>query len=193
MSNDKPASQQAVELMQRYAKGKEIYKILSADMQIYVSGQPIEFWLKKFKLHVPTDNLTPSMMKELDMKLLDLHQEATFYMAVTTARAQMIGKGSNSSYYGKYVEILNSYKGTGKRAPSANTLESLTKIDNEDIETAATIVEVETKFWKYILDHLAMARRLIENASLNISVELKALNNDGLINYINKTKNKGDL
>ena len=190
MSSDKPASEQAVELMQRYAKGKDIYKILTTDLQIFISGQPIDHWLKKFRLHVPTDNLTPSMMKDLDMQILDLHQEATFYLAVTTARAQMLQKGSNASYYGKYIEILNSYRNSGKRAPSSNTLESLTKIDNEDIETAATLVDIETKFWKYILDHLAMARRLIENASLNISVELKALNNESLVNYINKTKNE---
>lgn len=190
MSSEKTPHQQAIELMQRYAKGKDIYKILTDDMQIYVSGQPVEFWLKKFRIHVPVDNLTPSIMKELDMKILDLHQEATFYAAVTAARAQMIQKGSSSSYYGKYMEILENFKSSGKRAPSANTLESLTKIDNEDIETAATIVEVETKFWKYILDHLVMARRLIENASLNISVELKALTNEGLINHINKTQNK---
>lgn len=190
MSSEKPASQQAVELIQRYAKGKEVYKILTDDLQIFISGQPIDYWLAKFRLTVPTDNLTPSLMKELDMKILDLHQEATFYLAVTTARSQMISKGSNSSYYGKYIEILNNYRNNGKRAPSADTLESLARIDNEDIETAAAIVDVETKFWKYILDHLAMARRLIENASLNISVELKALNNESLVNYINKNRNE---
>jgi hypothetical protein len=167
---------------------------MNTDLTIHISGQPIDYWIQKFRIKVPTDNLTPAVLRDLDMILLDLHQEATFYLAVTTARAQMLQKGSNSSYYAKYIEILNTYRANGKRAPSADTLESMAKIDNEDVEAAATIIDIETKFWKSILDHLAMARRLIENASLNISVELKALNNESLINHINKSRNeKGDL
>jgi hypothetical protein len=36
-----------------------------------------------------------------------------------------------------------------------------------------------------------MCRRLVENASMNVSVELKALGHEGLLDAINKKNNGG--
>lgn len=179
---------QAETLLKGMFKGQEIYSVFSQNFQrqMTISGQTIEHWQNKFKIHVPTDNLTPSMCMELAMKIMDLSQEATFYHAVAQAKAQMLKRGADSNYNSKFWFFVQEHKSKGARLPASATLETMAKINNDEIESAETISNIETKFWKDILDHLNMCRRLIENASLNLSVELKALNNEKLLENINK-------
>ncbi|GAG10765.1 unnamed protein product, partial [marine sediment metagenome] len=116
----------------------------------------------------------------------DLNQEATFHHAVASAKVQMIKRGCESQFNDKFWALTQEYKEKGKKLPAASTLQTLATIQNDDMESAQSLASVETKFWKDILDHLATCRRLIENASLNISVELKALNAQSMLDNLNK-------
>lgn len=191
--SDKTAKAQADELLLSLMKGKEVHGIFAENIKksLRVSGEHIEYWEEKFHLVIPTDNLTPEMCKMLGMQIMDLHQEATFYYAVATAKSQMIKRGTEHSFNGKFWAIYQEHKQGKKKMPAAATLENLAKIDNEDIESASSIAEVEVKFWKTILDHLSTCRKIIENASLNISVELKAIGNEKMMDHINRIKNGG--
>jgi hypothetical protein len=179
---------QAEKLLKALLKGKEVYKLFSEFMrkQLTISGQPIDHWEEKFKLSIPVDDLTPAICKQLDVQLMGLSQEATFHHAVASAKVQMIKRGCESQFNDKFWALTQEYKEKGRKLPAAATLQTLATIQNDDMESAQSLASVETKFWKDILDHLATCRRLIENASLNISVELKALNAQNMIDNINK-------
>jgi hypothetical protein len=185
--SEKTTKQQADELLSSLIKGREVHDIFAENFRksLKISGEPIEEWEGKFKLSIPTDNLTPSMCKELGMKIMDLHQEATFFHAVALAKSQMIKRGSESSYNSKFWAIYQEHKNAKKKIPAAATLDSLAKIDNEDIESAQSMADIEVKFWKNILDHLSTCRKIIENASLNISVELKAIHSEKFMDRLN--------
>lgn len=179
---------QAEKLLKALLKGKEVYKLFGETMrkQLTISGEPIDHWEKKFKLSIPVDDLTPAICKQLDVQLMDLNQEATFHHAVASAKVQMIKRGCESQFNDKFWALTQEYKEKGKKLPAAATLTTLATIQNDDMESAQSLAQVETKFWKDILDHLATCRRLIENASLNISVELKALSAQSMLDKANK-------
>lgn len=186
MINDKTPKQQAEILLQQLLRGKEVYNIFSdtAKRQITISGKPVDYWEEQFRLIVPTDNLTPTMCKELDMKLMDLNQIATFNYASANLKAQMIKTGSEATYHTKFAALVEEYRGVGKKIPAAATLNTLAKIDTQELESAQALAEMESKYWKGILDHLSTCRKLIENASLNISVEYKAMNNERMLDSL---------
>jgi hypothetical protein len=179
---------QAEALIKGMFKGKEVHDIFTQNFkrQMLISGQSIEHWKEKFKLKIPTDNLTPGMCIDLAMRIMGLSQEATFFHAIAQAKAQMLKRGSDSTYNSKFWSIVQEHKNKGTRLPAAATLETMARIDNDEIDSAETIANIELKFWKDILDHLNMCRRLIENASLNLSVELKAMNSERLLENMGK-------
>jgi Zn-dependent oligopeptidase len=174
----KTAKQQAEILMSSLLKGKEVYEQFGIIMRntISISGQPIEHWEKRFKIKVPMDNLSPAMCKQLDMEIMDLNQEAAFYHAISSTRHQSIKRGQDANYIDCYAAIVTDFKNKGMKIPAAATLETMARMNNDGMESAGTLADVETKFWKNILDHLATCRKIIENATINISVELKSLN-----------------
>lgn len=168
--------QQADQLLSRLLKGKEVYELFSNSLrnQLQISGHTMKYWEEKFKIKIQTDNLNPATCIQLDIKLMELSQEASFFLAAAQAKAQMLKRGQEASYNDKFHAILQEYKNKGGKVPAAATLETLAKIDNEDINSAEAIAQVELKFWKEVLDHLNTCRKLLENATLNISVEMKA-------------------
>lgn len=190
---DQTAKKQADSLMERLLRGKDVHDSFSASMrrQLLISGQPIDHWENKFKISIPTDNLNPSTCKEIGTKLMDLNQEASFYQAVAAAKVQLIKRGSESQIMGRVAAIVEEYKNDKKRTPAASTIETLAKYENDDLESALSIANVEARFWKDVLDHLATCRKLLENATLNISVELKALNAEQMVDAMQRRMNSG--
>jgi hypothetical protein len=187
---------QAEQLLENLLKGREVHEMFSERMRkrLPISGKNIDYWEEKFRMAIPTDNMNPTICKELSMKLLVLHQEATFYHAVASAKAQVIKKSGQTAYLSNFAAIVEEYKleHPGQKLPGQETLKSLASIDNDTVEAAVSIAEVETKYWKEILDHLHECRKLIENASMNIAVELKAMSNDNAIEKLAMNGNGGN-
>lgn len=182
---DKPTPKaQAEQLLDNLLRGKKVHEIFAERLraQLPISGKSMTSWEKEFKIHIHTDNLTPTLCKETSMRLLQLNEQATFHYAVAIAKSQMIKRGSEAAFNNKFWTIVEEYKakGTGK-LPGQDTLKTMASIDNEEIDSAQSIAEIETKFWRGILDHLYMCRKLLETASMNVAVELKATRNDEAI------------
>lgn len=161
-------------LLEILLRGKQVHDLFAKSMKekLLISGRTIEEWETEFKIKVPTDNLTPAMCKQIDIKLMELNQEASFFHAVATAKLQMIKRGGESAFRDRYFALVQEYKDK-KKLPAAATLENLAKVENDDIESAQSIAEVEKGFWVNILDHLSSCRKIIENATFNSSIEAK--------------------
>ena len=182
------AQDKAQILLNKLMTGKQVHEIFAESMkhQLLINGKPMTHWETHFKINIPTDNLTPSLCKELSMRLIQLNQEAAFFQAIATAKAQIIKRGTTAAYNDKFWTIVQQYKTEKKKLPAAATLETMARVDNEDLDSAQTIADIESKFWKDILDHLATCRKLIENASMNIATELKSLNNEKFLDNITR-------
>ena len=180
------AEDKAEILLSKLMTGKQVHEIFAESMkhQLLINGEPMSHWEKHFKINIPTDNLTPSLCKELSMRLMELNQEAAFFQACATAKSQIIKRGTTAAYNDKFWTIVQQYKNEKKKLPAAATLETMARVDNEDLDSAQTIADIESKFWKDILEHLSTCRKLIENASMNIATELKSLNNEKFLDNI---------
>lgn len=185
---------QAEMLIENLLKGKEVHQLFSDRMksQLLISGQPMEYWEKRFKIHVQIDALSPSLCKELNIKILVLNEEATFHYAVATAKSQLIKKGGDASYNAKFWTIVQEFKSKGNKIPGQETLKAMASINNEDIDSAQTIADIESKFWKSILEHLYSCRKLVDSAGMNLAVELKAKNADDALDRMINNGGKND-
>lgn len=188
MSEKETAEDKAKVLLSKLMSGKEVHRIFAEHMkeQLLINGKPMDHWETHFKIIIPTDNLTPSMCKTLSMRLMSLNQEVAFFQACATAKAQIIKRGTTAAYNDKFWAIVQQYKSENKKLPAAATLETMAKVDNEDLDSAQTISDIESRFWKDIIEYLSTCRKLIENASMNIATELKSMNNEKFLDNINK-------
>ncbi len=183
----------AQKLSQTLKDGKKVYQIFLNELQanLVIHNMPIKHWEEKFKILVPTDDLTPTMCKELNLQLLKNHQEVAFFYAEATARLQMFKTGSESVYNKKFNAIVAEYKTQGLKLPAAATLESMAKVANLSVDSAYAQADMEAKFWKNILGSLETCRRLIEQASINVATERKALENDHYNDALVRKANNG--
>ena len=178
-------------IINKLIEGRQLFESAIGNFDPIISGQPISHWTEKFKIKIPTGSLSPGILKDLSIRIMDLHQEATFMFLVVEAKKQYLQHGNEIAYHSEYMGIYESFESTGKKKPAASTLESMAKVSNETVELTMMHADIETKFWKNILEHLAMCRRLVENASMNVSVELKAINNERFIDSLDRKSNGG--
>jgi hypothetical protein len=171
------AKAKADALLDKLLKGKQIHDLFASNMRnhLLISGQSLDDLEKKFKLKIQTDSLTPEICKMYAFQLMNLNQEAAFYYAVANAKSQMLKRSGESTYRDRFYAIVQEYKTADKKLPANATLENLARIENDDLDSAEAIAEIEKRFWQDILDHLSSLRKLIENATFNSSVEAKLL------------------
>jgi hypothetical protein len=170
---EKTAKDQAQAILNSIRKGKDIHDVFVDNFrrQYLIANQTIEQWEKKFKITVPA-NPDPAVCKSLDMKIMELHQDAAFYHASASAAAQILRKGNDSQYRARHTAMVEELRGKGK-LPAAKLIEDLVRAETDDIESAVANAELQEKFWSDIMDHLAMLRRLLENATINSGIQQK--------------------
>lgn len=169
------SKEKAESLVNKLLAGKKIHDQFAGMIRqrLFISGKTMDEWESTFRIHIPQDNLNPSNCKEMDSKLIELHQEAAFYHAVASAKLQMIKRGGESSFRDKYHALVEEYKHNGGKLPSAVTLENLARVGNDEVESALSIAEIEKSFWSNILEHLSTCRKILENASFNNNIEAR--------------------
>ncbi len=168
----------AEELLDNLRKGKSTYDSFSLNFrkQYLIADHTMEQWQVHFSFTVPPD-LEPSRCKELDIKLMGLHQEASFYKATSEACMQALKKGGETEYRNRFTALVADYNSKHMKLPAASTLESLVKTQIDDVETALVSAEIASQFWKDILDHLQFCRKLLELAMIGSGIQVKM---DGL-------------
>ena len=174
MNEDKTPKEKADELLNTLRKGKSVYDIFSENFrkQYLIAGRTIELWEKDFKISVPND-LDPSTCKELDIKLMELHQEAAFHKASATAVVQALKKGSETEFRNRFTALVTEYKVKNLKLPAAATLESLAKTEIDDVEAALMSAEVAADFWQSIMEHLSFCRKILEQGTINSGIQVK--------------------
>jgi uncharacterized protein YaaR (DUF327 family) len=170
----KLAKQTVDEMVKDLRRGKDIYEQFyeAAESRLMIQGKTMVQWKKHFSVHVP-QNPDISACKEIDMKLMELYQEAAFLKAMAEAAAALQRKGYETQYRNKFEALVAEYKATGQKLPAKDTLENLAKKTVDDIETGTTYSDLAVRFWKEVIENLNYIRKLIENATINNSVEAK--------------------
>jgi hypothetical protein len=172
--SERSPKQEAESLFTQIIKGKEVHEQFEDyfKREITISGHTIPAWNERFKIAIPQDiNFKEAQL--LAVRLMDLLQEASFYLSLAQAKVALMKRGHNSNYLAKFAQLVEEHKSRGGRLPSAQTLETLAKIDGDTAESAYTIADVELKFWKEKLSNLESSRKLLESVTMSLSSELK--------------------
>jgi len=154
--------------------GKAIYEQFAQATQdrMQISGKTMNDWRTYFHVKIP-ENPDITACKNIDMKLMELYQEASFLKAMAEAALILNKKGYESQYRTKFEALVAEYQKKGLKIPAKETLENLAKCSVDDVETGLSYSELAVRFWKEILDNLNFMRKIIENATINNSVEAK--------------------
>ena len=171
------SEEKANTLVESIMKGKEIHDKFAENMRknFLINNKTMDAWEEQYRVNIETDNLTPSICRQYDLKLLEFNQEVAFFHAMAAAKVQLLSRGHTSAYRDKYYALVQEYQTKGAKLPAAATLENLAKVETDDVESATTIAEVEKSFWSNIMDHLTTCRKIIENATMNNNVEARLL------------------
>jgi hypothetical protein len=184
---------QAEKLFGQLLRGEEVHREFEERMKrtFTIADQTMEYWNDHFRVTIDTDNLTPARCQQIGVTIMRLAQEASYYYSIAQAKASWIKQGSESSFLTRFAAITADYKTKGGRIPGAQTLETLARIETSEIESAQVRADVESKFWKEILGRLETCRKILENATLNISTELKYLANERRLDNLEQRSNGG--
>lgn len=161
-------------LLESIKKNKNIYDAFATNFKTryLIADKTIEQWEEEFKLVVPED-LNPQQCKQFDIKLMGLHQEATFLKAAARAYVQALTKGLETQYRSKFSALVVEYKSKNEKLPAAATLESLARIDLDDVDGAIMAANIANNFWEDIIKHLDYCRKLVESIAMSNGIQAK--------------------
>ena len=175
-------------------KAEEAYNVARQDADTYaifsdlikrqelISGKTISEWKELFSIDIP-ESPDPQLCKEIDMKLMALHHEATFHFNLARMCLDAATMSSEATFRKKFSTLVQESKiGKGK-VPAAATLETLARADQESIERLRESAKRDVSFWKTIMADLDMQRKLVNDATMNngIQVKLDMYNSSGNI------------
>jgi len=180
---DKTAQTMVDRLKESKALNSQFTKYFHETYLIY--GMSTDDWKEHFKVNVPPD-LNPKTATELSMKLMELYQDACSYKNDAEMR-YVAQKGSVQALYRqRFNELVAEYKTSNQKLPAEKTLATMAEAKIRQEKDAMIHTEIEVNFWKGILGSLQECRKLIENATWNLSVEAKALFNEKQLDNLNR-------
>jgi hypothetical protein len=153
-------------------------------------GKTMEEWRDHFIIRIPADIDVPTC-KQVDVKLIALFEEAHNFKAQAEASLHLEKARYAQQYRGKYGSLVRSYENRVPKVklPAKDTLATLTEEELGEEKDAIAYAESALQFWKEQLAYLTVTRKIIENATLNLSVEAKALNYQNMLDGMNRENN----
>lgn len=184
LENDKLAAEGIINQLR---KSKKIHDAFAKqfDSQYHIAGKLMAEWKGYFKIHLPPD-MNPQTCQVADRELMGLHQEATFLKAAAETRLAAYRNANDERYRSKYAALVSEYKQSGQKLPAKDTLTALAEYSLGSMKDAVVHAEIELSFWKEILNDLSNSRKLIENVTINLASEAKALHNERYIDSLNR-------
>jgi hypothetical protein len=166
----------AKSLLAQLKRGKKLHDEFAAQFResYTIAGQSIGEWKAYFRVKIPPD-LNTQTCQEVDVRLIELHQEASFLKAEAEARLSAYRSANNDRYRARFAQLISEYEQAGKKRPAQGTIDTLAEHAIGDIKNALVHAELELAFWKEILSDLQNSRKIIKNITINLSVEAKAL------------------
>lgn len=148
-----------------------------------IAGKTMAQWKEYFHIEVSNDIL-PHQIRELELRLVSLYQEATFLKAASEKYCKMFEGLGKASYREAVSALIATYKTEGKRLPAKETIQAIASQGSSDMDDASIHADIELSFWKSILSSLDTCRKLLETTLMALAIEMKAVSNERLADSI---------
>lgn len=181
------------DLIAQLKKSKQIHDNYAKEFKTRYTtfeGKRLDTLRKDFRVQIPP-GLNPRLCLEINSQLNDLFQEATYYKDGAENRLAALKATCDGQFRDEFTKLVNEYKTTGQRLPAKDTLTQLAEYKISALKDALVHAEIEINFWKDVLSNLTNARKLIDNGTINLSVEAKAINQERYIDKLNSNSNGG--
>jgi DNA gyrase/topoisomerase IV subunit B len=176
--------------IQRLREGKKAHDEFAKRFreQYLIANKSTEEWKEYFKLTLPPD-LNTHTCQEMDTQIMELYQEASFLKAEVEARLTAYKNTNSDRYRARYAQLVSEYEKKGQRLPARDTLAVLAEtVISSSSKGAIVHAEIELAFWKEILSSLGNSRKLIENVTMNLNIEAKALQTSFYLDKLNTSR-----
>jgi hypothetical protein len=182
--------EQINQIIGQLKKGKKLHDAFAYQFknQYLIAGKLAKEWKQHFRIDLPPD-MNPQICISVASELMKLYQEASFLKAEADARLSACKNASDDRYRVRFAELVAEYKAEGKKLPAKDTLVALAEHSISHLKNTVAHAEIELSFWKEILNNLSQARKLLENATINLSVDAKALQQERYLDRLNKERN----
>lgn len=169
-------------------QGKETYTEFGKKFrEMYlISGKLIGEWEEHFKINIPSDT-TPPILQSLDRQVALLHQEATFQKAESSCRLEYIKAVYNKEYREAFNAIIAEHKiSSSGKLPSKDTIATIAENRVGKMKDAFVHGEIELNFWKEILADLSHKRRVINDMTINLGIEMKQIHGERAFDHFGR-------
>jgi len=176
-------------LVEGLRNGKQLHDDYAKNFQerYMIAGKVISEWKEDFRIEIEPDS-GPEGCITADIKLLKLHQTASFNKSESQARVSTLKNIYNTRYRTEFNRIVTEYKTSGQKLPAKDTIGQMAEEAAAELKDALSHAETENDFWKETLADLANARKVINDMTVNLSVEAKALQNERSLDHLIKSR-----
>lgn len=143
-----------------------------------IAGKTIDEWNEYFTLNFPQ---VPDMAscKEADVRLAQLHHDATFWFNLTKLCADNLTSASDDKFQIEfrrlYTQAKQEAEATNKRMPGADILNNLANASSSQRKRLSERASRDLEFWKKIIADLEFQRKAVNDATWNNGIEAKLL------------------
>lgn len=162
------------EYLSNLKAGKKVMEKIEDSLgnKYHIDGKTPVQWQKHFKLAVPPSATTIDV-KDCNAKLVNLFNEASFFLANANLISDAIAQGSRDKYIIQFESKVNEWKQSDKRLPSQKTLDTLAEAGMMELNGAKANAEMKLRFWKHIISGLSEQRKSLEQIMWMIREELR--------------------
>lgn len=137
-----------------------------------INGKTMPEWQDYFKVDIPKD-ISPieciGMLAELAAK----YHEASFHYASSGALDKAYGSEREKEYRKVYKRVTDERTGADKKTAAATTLATLADQEVQEFDDVIYNAQLTKDFWKSILDQLKYTFKVLNDITINNSLDLK--------------------
>jgi len=158
-------------------RGGETYEKLTREFlsSFEFFGKTLDAWASEMMLEKPSEKLDLCAIRTLELEMIEKLEKASNYLSVATAMLQAIEGGNEIKKKRLTTAIVEGYKTQRARRPAASVIESMADSQLEDTAAACIAAKIIKQFWKQRLDTLLHNQKILEQISINLSVEMKMI------------------
>ena len=171
--------------------GKYLYEQFTEthEKRYKIAGKTMREWKEHFHLSIDPD-MTPRECIRLDIKLIEMYEEASFLKNMAQAAMNNFKSTSQDHFRAVYANLVGEYRSEGKKLPAKDTLTVLADQEIKDEKQGLVHFETVLDFWKDILGQLNFYRKMIENSTFNLNIEARAIDNEKYRSGLEKSKDR---